>query len=525
MPVPLIIGIAIILACLPVVLSRVPPLLDYPNHLARIWLLSGGTKLDSMAHFYHGDWHNALTNIGMDAIAVSMAPHVSGAESAMRIMIVASLIMPPMGAIILNRMIYKDWSVWQIGFVVFAFNGIFLAGFLSFMIGIGSALLAAAADLALAKRSPPVRLIARATLGILLLWFHALALAFYLALLAGLAVGPSLREALASSRTLGATSMRVAGSILPAALPATLLLLLSGAPGPWNAPDQHDALLPSWGGYDFIEKVRALTTAFGTYEVPLDLAMALCVFAVARWALAREHVGVHGGLVFSSAGLLTLAILLPNTLGGTGWMDRRFPIMALLCFLAALSPAIPSRNRSAVALLLLGLVAVRTTWIGWIWSARQSDVTAVERATAAMPLGSALLVAFEYPSHRFSAPAGRYIPRGQMPTYEHLGALAVVRREAFVPTLFTLRGRHALRVLPPWDEVTLANGLGVSVTQLDDPEARASRPYLRDWRRRFEYLLVLDGDHPVGGSRAPPTSGISLIADEGFARLYRIERP
>lgn len=525
MPVPLIIGFALALVCVPVVAVRVPPLLDYPNHLARLWLLSGGIDLTTLAQFYAADWRNALTNGGMDMLVVMLAPLLGGAEPAMRLMVALALVMPPLGAVLLNRAMFGHWRVWQVGFVIFAFNGILLAGFLSFMIGLGAALLAAAADPVLSRRSLPDRLIGRAALGILLLWIHALALAFYLALLAGLAVGPSVREALAGWPAFRATSMRVARTLAIAALPAFLVLFLSGAPGPWNAPDQHDDLLPPWRGYDFIEKVRALTTAFGTYDVLLDLAMTLSFLAIARWGLANNQLSVHGGLLVSSAGLLTLAILLPNTIGGTGWMDRRFPIMALLTFLAAVSPVLPARHCAAVALCLLCIVAVRTAWIGWIWDARQPDVTAVERATAAMPHGAALLVAFEFPAHRFSAPLGRYIPRGQMPTYEHLGALAVVRREAFVPTLFTLRGRHVLRVLPPWDEVTLANGLGVAVTQLDDAGASASRPYLRDWRRRFEYLLILDGDHPTGGVRFAPTNGIVLVSDEGFARLYRIERP
>jgi hypothetical protein len=258
--------------------------------------------------------------------------------------------------------------------------------------------------------------------------------------------------------------------------------------------------------------------------VPVDLAMTLAFLAVARWALAKGRLRMHGGLLAAAGGLLLLALLMPNTLGGTGWMDRRFPIMALLVFIAAMLPRVPARRQLAVAVALLAVVALRAGWIGWVWEARQADVAAVERAVAPMPPGAALLVAYEYPEDRFAAAVGRYFPRGQMPTYEHLGALAVPRRDAFVPTLFALRGRHVLRVLPPWDELALANGLGVAVTQLDDPSAGDARPYMRNWRSRFDYLLVLDGDHPGAGLRGPPTQGLLPVASEGFARLYRIER-
>ncbi|MBP0465274.1 hypothetical protein J5Y09_15215 [Roseomonas sp. PWR1] len=525
MPIALLIAAALAVVCMPVLAVPVPPLLDYPNHLARLWLLAGGLERPALAAFYEADWRNAFTNGGMDTLVVLLAPLLGGAEPAMRLMLALALVLPPLGAAALNRALFGGWRAWQVGFAVLAFNGILLAGFLSFMIGLGLALLAAAAEPALVRRAWLPRLVVRAAFGVLLIWMHALGLAFYLALLVGLAIGPSMRAALAGPRAIAAAAGRAALAVASAALPAFLMLHLSGTPGPWDGAAEDDTLLRPWSGYAFFEKVRALTTAFGTYEVPVDLAMLLAVLAVARWALAKDRLRVHGGLLAAAGGLLVLAIIMPNTLGGTGWMDRRFPIMALLTFLAAMLPRVPAGRHLAVAAGLLLIVALRAAWMGWVWDARQADIAAVERAIAPMPPGAALLVAYEFPGDRFASPVGRYFPRGQMPTYEHLGALAVTRREAFVPTLFALRGRHVLRVLPPWDELALANGLGVAVTQLDDATAGDARPYLRDWRRRFDYLLVLDGDHPGGGVRAAPTQGLARVAMEGFARLYRIERP
>ena len=43
-----------------------PPLLDYPNHFARIWLLAGGAGAQPVSGFYAVDWSGAWTNIGID---------------------------------------------------------------------------------------------------------------------------------------------------------------------------------------------------------------------------------------------------------------------------------------------------------------------------------------------------------------------------------------------------------------------------------------------------------------------------
>jgi len=53
----------------------------------------------------------------------------------------------------------------------------------------------------------------------------------------------------------------------------------------------------------------------------------------------------------------------------------------------------------------------------------------------------------------------------------------------------------------------------------EDPAIHAANPHLENWRRDFGYLLVLDAASPVA---EPLPEGLDLLADEGFARLYRI---
>jgi hypothetical protein len=49
-------------------------------------------------------------------------------------------------------------------------------------------------------------------------------------------------------------------------------------------------------------------------------------------------------------------------------------------------------------------------------------------------------------------------------------------------------------------------------------------PYIRSWRTRFDYVLVLNADCPdaTGPVRLP--AELVLVKDEGFAQLYRIRR-
>ena len=50
-------------------------------------------------------------------------------------------------------------------------------------------------------------------------------------------------------------------------------------------------------------------------------------------------------------------------------------------------------------------------------------------------------------------------------------------------------------------------------------------PYLKDWRAKFDYVLLLNADLPARqGFDADALVHLELVADRGFARLYRIIR-
>jgi hypothetical protein len=48
-------------------------------------------------------------------------------------------------------------------------------------------------------------------------------------------------------------------------------------------------------------------------------------------------------------------------------------------------------------------------------------------------------------------------------------------------------------------------------------------PYMADWKNRFDYVLVMNADMEAHESRMPQMDILHLVADEGFARLYRID--
>lgn len=509
---------------LPVALTHMPPLLDYPNHLARMWLLAGGADNAPLNGIYHVDWSGASTNIGIDLLAATLG-RLIGLWALAPLLLGAAVLLPPLGAVLLNRAVFGGWHWWQAGFAVLAWNSTLLAGFLNFQIGLGLALLAAAADPAVVRRAGPLGTVAlRMGLGAGLLVFHPFATGLYGVLLAGLAFGAGYGSH-EGRAPFGQRAWRAAiASGLGVGMPvAGFLLLVPTLPGGHAPAGIYDL----WRGFTPANKVATLLSAVETYDVRLDVVFVLLLWAAARLAASGSLLRYHSGLMLSALGLVALAILIPSTLGGTAFVDWRFPIMAILTATAALRPGMQSARAGqimAVALMLLAFA--RTGWIAGIWHERQADVAAVEDVLGFVPAGAAILPVDHTMTDATTGPRGRMLVAG-LPSYWHLASLAVPLRHAFVPTLFTAPGKQPLRVLPPWAEISVLEGTPAPVQYLrafvPSPEVSYLIGYMAHWRERFDYVLVLNAQTPDADDEAS-VPGLELLADRGFARIYRVWR-
>jgi hypothetical protein len=514
------------LLAVPVLAVRMPPLLDYPNHVARIWLLAGGAEAAPAAGFYAVDWSNVSTNMGIDILAALLGT-VLPAGVLGPLFLLAAVILPPLGAALLNRAVFGGWHPWQVGIAALAWSTTLLAGFLNFQIAVGLALAAASLEPGLVRRRPLVAAGLRVLLALLILPVHPFGVLLYAALLAGIGFGPAWRPA-GGAPALPPRLGRAALAALTVLVPLALVLLL--APNPPGAHAEGPAA--EWAVFSLRGKLELLFSGIRTYRRGVDLLLAGLLALPVLWALPTGRLRSHAGLLLAGLGLLGMTLVMPWQIRGTAWIEERFPTMALLTLAASLRPEPVLRRRAVAgfAAAMLGLVAARTAVVGQVWLARQADVASVERALSALPPGAALLPMEHVAMTRDrAAPIGRYI-RGQG-TYWHLPVLAVPARQAFVPTLFAMRGKQPIRVLPPWDDLAVADGTPVSVSALlaERPETyrghwhdRQPTHHLENWRERFDHVLVVNSDQPDGEGPARPVPGLELVADEGFARLYRV---
>lgn len=517
----------------PVLVAAVPPLSDYPNHLARIWLLSGGAGTAPVSGMYRVTW-DTLTNIGIDLVAAGLGG-MFGYETMGRLFVAASVLLAPLGGIVLWRVLHGRFHWWQLSFGLLAWSLGVILGFLNFEIGIGLALLAAALDPALVRRGGAASIVGRAFLGGVLLLVHAFAFVFYAFLLCGIALGPAHRLWLQRG-PLVRTARSVAAIAATLALPLLAFVLLAPAlPGSQTGTSLHSAWLEFQAGFTQLhaDPTRKLYGAFAGILAYANWVDKLTLVALAFPVLLCLVIGrltAHAGMLLAVGGLLACYVICPFGLADALYVDSRFALMAALALAVALRPELPPRPAGVLAATLLTVSLLRTGSIGWVWHERQADVAAVSRALAPVPPGAAVLPLEHHGRKPGGGAAGRYITT-RLTSYGHLPTLALPWRQAFVPTLFTGRGKQPVQVRPPFDEIASPDGgLLASVDALTNPDLHAlalreGDNYLRFWHDRFDYALVLNADVPDENGPFVPPPGMALVRDEGFARLYRIDHP
>ena len=136
----------------PLLWARIPPLVDYPNHLARMWILVHSAEIPELAGNYAIHWR-ILPNLAMDLIVPALS-QVMPVEEAGRAFIALTMLTLVGGTVILHRVFYGRLEIWPICSVVFVYNAALFWGFLNFLFATGSTFLPSAAGSPAARGGP-----------------------------------------------------------------------------------------------------------------------------------------------------------------------------------------------------------------------------------------------------------------------------------------------------------------------------------------------------------------------------------
>ncbi len=475
------------LAAAPIFSTILPPLFDYPNHLARMHLLAEGGD-----RYYAVRW-GWLPNLAEDLI-VPGASRIFGLALAGKLFLVASFALTMGGVLWLGRVATGGWRLWPLLGFALLYNRIFLWGFVNYLFGVGVAIAGVALWLALERRAAWLRILA-SVLVALACWFsHVAAFGFYALVIFGVELLPALGEWRRAEG--GALLRRICVGLPQFLLPIGFFLVT------WQ-PDSGVGF--SYAGY--WRKADLLFSVFDNYNRSFDAACFAGFVGLLLWLAWRRRLGLAPRLATACGIVFLVYLIMPSQLYTGSGADHRLPAPLFLLLVAASAPRFPSRRiASVIAVAATAILVLRFSIIERVW--RQSDriYRADLAGLAALPEGAKLAVAFPA-----SAIHVVHIPEVHLPT------LAIVERDAFVPTLFAYPAQQPILLRPPYDALAAATGpqdLWAAFVERDATRRKAVLPVLA----RYDYVVFTDRG-PVPVLEDPC---LATVFDGASFRIFRV---
>jgi len=431
----LLIG-AMALAAVPVMLAAVPPLGDYPGHLARIYVLHQLLA----SHDFAGMFQLApapVPNLAMDGIILGLMSTGMGVEAAGRVFLVLQLWIGALGIVALHAVNFRRLSPWPLLAFAFAYNEIFLWGFSNYLLGVGWLLLCFAAWRFLQERAPAAAMVVFVLSAISLYFCHFMALLFFVFLALLVEAGRGRRRASRRSarpRFLLFLSIVLAAAI---AIPALVWHPPTSSTGTGGASAMAaPALFAHIDAGRIWWRLHLLFNFAASYNAVLDMAavgalagIVLLAWRSGRLAACREYAP-------ALLGLLLVYFLVPTRLWGTDYVSERIPVFLFGVGLAAIDLRfVTGRTRALLAWGIAGLIAVRVGLVAHHWWAFDRDFAPLMKAVDAVAPGSRI-----YSLKAYEQSYTELLRQGWL----NLPAYATIRRGAYYSTIFAASGQNVV---------------------------------------------------------------------------------
>lgn len=493
--------ICLALVALPIVTHPIPPLSDYVNHLARMHVIAVLPHDADLARFYRLEWA-VIPNLMMDLV-VPVIDRFTSIYAAGEIYTLMCFALIAGGTMALNRALFGRWSSVQLLAFPLLYNGVFLIGVMNYYFGIGLALCALAAWVALRDRPWPWRYLVSTAFVVALFFCHLVAAGIYGI---GLLAFESLRLWQGRGRPLAPRLAAFVAAGLPFALVGPLLLAS-----------------PTWGlsGENYWEpkgKIEGIEFIFNVYFDYVAVALAAVVTAAGIWAARHRLLRVHPLLVplLLVAGAVYLAM--PRVAFATYMADQRIPVAIAFMVLATLSVDLRHRlARRGFLVVLLVMVGVRVAEVQVVWDQLTRWTFDFRRSVGDIKTGSRVLVAYA------DVNGGEDVrDLGLM----HAACLAMIEKSSLVTTAFTVKGKQILRVNRPYTAIVdTEDGTPPQLEQLliaaDEPTLDGPR-YWDLWPQNFDYVYLLFTER---GAPNPDPDRLALVFEGARFQLYKVIPP
>ncbi len=435
----------------PLFFVEVPPLLDYPNHLARLYAEEYLDKNATLAQFFAARW-GIIPDLGIDIIAI---PLISAFPVflAGRVLIAISMLAVFLGAEVYSRAILSDKKTyWSLGAGFVVINQTMLLGFLNFNLALGLSLCLGAYWVRY-RDIRPASTILTAGLGVILLFFcHISGVLFFGLLIAGYEITRGLANLKHSAILVASRDILGRG--------AALCLVFSGALLLYYLSEFHG----DGGAIQYPELtakvVNLVYGPFVNYERKIDFLTVISIYCFILYGIIFNKIKIPYQSAISMLLVVCCYVVFPSSMKGVAYVDTRFAILfGVLMFSGVDFENVPLSVRRAVFGYFSVLFLSRMAIVCLAWASHAETLAALRTIEALVQPGQTVLSAtISRPEGSSAPPPASRLSNGTG-TATHMPALLLIDRQAWWPAMFSKTAQQPIIIKEPYGRLARRTGL------------------------------------------------------------------
>ncbi|MFW2831174.1 hypothetical protein [Sphingomonas sp. ID0503] len=486
----------VLLTIVPLLWPAIPPLTDLPAHMGR-WHISMVAGQGGPLDRYYGFRWALVGNLGLDILAPALA-HLIGIEAATKALV---MLIPPLtaaGLLWTAREVHGRVPPTALFALPLVYAWPFQYGFVNFTLAQGLAFIGFGAWLRLGRQG---RIRLRTALAVpfaCALWVcHMFGWGMFGLMVLGAELAARRRAGLAWPAAL----LRAGTACLPLAVP---LLFMAVAPKAGGVPLQM---------MNPLSKLNWMLSILRDSSAGIDLASVLLLFGALYIARRDQRLGFDSMVSWPAWLALAVFLVLPWRLLGGAYVDMRMAPAIVALALIAIRPPAEWRMARVIGALALGFFLFRIALGTASFAAHDGEWRRELAGVDAIPRGSAVLV---LTAEKCNAWADDRI--------EHLGGMAIVRRDAFVNGQWALAGQQLLTIRhnaaePFAGDMSQVIYVGTCAKRMQEKEHRPDfdQAIAQFPRSAFDYVWTVG--FPAGAAHAPD---LSLVWKNAGSALYRV---
>lgn len=483
-------------ALLPFICAAIPSMTDLPGHIGRYHVMTAVTHSASLAKFYSFEW--SLTgNLGVDLLVRAIFPWID-VERAARIISAGIVLLTIGGIVAVSRAVHGRVQPTAVAACCFVLSNPLMFGFVNYCLSFALALLTFALWVS-TRAQPAWRQLFLLLLPVSLVWLsHAMGWGVLGILVAGYE-GERLWR---SRRTTGPKALIDVTIRCLAFVPPLLLTVM------WR--NGGSGALYAYGSDIVVRKLMNWVVVLRGENQLLDIgtpALLAIVFVALLYVRAlRLDWRIATGAILTAFACL----LMPTTMFGSWGADERLAPAAVIVLILSLRWTAGLRGAFMLVALAATLFIVRTVSIARDWRNLDAAYASHLLALNQVPVGARIhVIVLQDVCHS----------AWRSTAYNHLGSLAIARRDALVNTQWYLPGAALLHVVYPVapsvrnDPSQLIDGFNCAGADLTRVRGRLATLASSQW----DYVWILR-------TRATPNlwPGHSPVFIDSNSALYRM---